>query len=73
MSSLEPEDRRAVAVDHVVDDRMQHGARTVLEQLGVTLEPLAHLLQLARLAVAHGDDVVVAQEDEDLAELDDLR
>ncbi len=65
-------DRGRVVVHHPVDDRVQHRARPVLQQLGVLLELATHAAQLAGLAVAHGDDVVVAEEDQDLAELDDL-
>ena len=68
----EPLDRGRVVVDDAVDDRVQHGPGAVPQQVGLLLERAPHAVQLARLAVADGDDVVVAEEDQDLAELDDL-
>jgi hypothetical protein len=44
----------------------------VAQPLRVGLERLAHRAELAGLPMAHGDDVVVTEEDEQLAELDHL-
>ena len=65
-------DRGRVVVDDPVDDRVQHRAGPVLAAARGSPRAAAHAAQLARLAVAHGDDVVVAEEDQDLAELDHL-
>ena len=51
---------------------MQDRSGAALEQIRVALEMLAHVLQSAGLSVAHGEEEVVAQEDEDLAELHHL-
>ena len=55
---LEPVDGGLVVVDDPVDDRVEHRAGPVLEQLGVALELLAHAVQRAGLAVADGDHEV---------------
>ena len=60
-----------VAVDDVVDDRVEDGARSFLQQVGALLQALADRGQVG-LAVAHRDHEVGGDEDRDLAELDHL-
>ena len=61
-----------VGVDDVVGDGVQHDRRALGEVLGVGLELVPDAAQPGVLAVADGDDEVAAQEDHELARLDDL-
>ena len=70
---LEPGDDRRVAVDDVVDDRVHDRQRAPPEQIRARLESPPHGPELGRVAVAHGDDELRADEDRDLAEHDRLR
>ena len=70
---LEAGDDRLIAVDDVVDDRVRDRHRAPPEQVRARLEPPPHRPQLRRIAVAHGDDELRADEDRDLAEHDRLR
>src|ERR671922_2482062 len=65
-------ERRAVVVHHAVHDGVKHRARPVLQQLGVGLERLPDGLERAGLSVPHGEDVLMAEEDQDLADLENL-
>ena len=69
---LEAVDRGLVVVHHLVDDRVHHGPGAGLEQLRVALEALAHVVQVAGLAVADRDHEVLSREHEDLPQLHDL-
>ncbi len=51
---------------------MQHCAGAEQQPLGVALQLLTHLYQLAGLAVPHCHHEVGVDEEQDLAELDDL-
>ena len=71
MSSSRPVDRGLVVVDHPVEDRVQHRAGPALEVLGLVLELLAH--GAAASSASPWRTVMmkpVAEEDEDLADLD---
>ena len=70
---LEAGDDRLIAVDDVVDDRVRDRHRAPPQQIRARLEPPTHRPQLRRVAVAHGDDELRADEDLDLAEHDRLR
>ena len=61
-----------VVVHDPVHDRVEDGLGPPPQQVGVALQPPPHLAQVRRLAVAHGDDEVRADEDVRLAELDRL-
>ena len=69
---LEAVDGQDVVVHHAVEDRVQHGAGSAAQPRLVVLEVLAHLLERAALAVANGDHEVVAEEHQQLAEIDHL-
>ena len=69
---VEAADHRLVVVDDAVDDRVQDRHRPVGEQLGLLLESLADLGQRRSLPVAHRHDVLGADEQLDLGELDGL-
>ena len=62
-------DHGLVVVDHLVDDRVQRRAGAAAEQVRPLLEPEADVVQRG-LAVAHGEDEAVADEQQDLAEED---
>jgi hypothetical protein len=52
----------------VIDHGVEDGAGSAAQQLLVSLDPLAHVLQRTRLAVAHGDDEVAPDEQHDVPE-----
>ncbi len=60
-----------VAVDDVVDDRVEHHPGAVLQEVGPLLDASPDLAQLP-LAVAHRDDEGRVDEEQQLAELDHL-
>ena len=57
----------------MVDDRVHDRHRAPPEEIRALLEPPPHRPQLWRVAVAHGDDELRADEDRDLPEHDRLR
>ena len=67
---LDPRHDRLVVVDDLVRDRPDGGGRPFAQELGLGLQALARLVQLARRAVADDDHVAGAREDVHLAELD---
>ena len=67
---LQALDHRLVVVDDLVEHRPEDRRRAELRYLRMLLEALARAAQVARLAMAHDDDIAVADEDVDLAELD---
>ena len=69
---LEAGDRRAVVVHDAVDDRVKHGAGAAAQQVGPLLDLEPDGMEVGGLAVADRDDEPLADEDQDLAELDDL-
>ena len=60
-------DHRHVAVDHRIDQRVEHEARAVLQQLRLAFGTAAHAEEALLAAVAHRQHVVGADEDVDLA------
>ena len=72
MSLVEAGDDGHVVVDDPVDDRVQRGAGTAAQEIGTRLHAQTHVVQ-RRFTVPHGDDEALADEEEDLAELDDSR
>ena len=56
----------------MVGDGVQHAGRAAVQQLGLVLEPLAHLGERAVPAVPYGHHEVGADEHHDLAGGDDL-
>ena len=69
---LESIDGGLVVVDDPVQDRVKGRAGSVLQALGVGVELLPDPRERAGLPVTDGDDEVLAQEDEHLAQLDHL-
>ena len=61
-----------IAVDDMIDDGMQYGARPVDEATWVRFEPAAALGEWRRRTVAHVHDEAVADEHLDLTELGHL-
>ena len=61
-----------VVVDDPVDDGVQHGRGPALQDLRVAPPPARYVLEAGGLAVAHGHDEALAEEDQDLTELHDL-
>ena len=61
-----------VVVHDAVHDRVQDGLGAPAQELGIGLQTLTHGAYVGRLAVAHGHDEVLADEDVDLPELDPL-
>jgi len=61
-----------VVVDHVVGDGVHHRIRTQSHLFWVGLHPLAHFGESAVLTVSDRDDERCADEDRDLARLDNL-
>lgn len=61
-----------VGVDDAVGDRVHHGGGTGLQMIGSRFESRADACQVGVVAVADGDDEIVAREDHDLAGLDDV-
>ncbi len=70
MSFSRPATTGSVAVDHRVENRVEHGLGTEREQLGIVFEPLSDHGEIRRLGVPDGDDEVLADEHVQLAELD---
>jgi hypothetical protein len=68
---IEAVDDRPVVVDDAVDDRMQCGSLAQAQEVGTLLQLQAHVVQLG-LSVANRDEEAVADEEEDLAEVDRL-
>ena len=68
--ALEPLDDGRVVVDDRVEDRPQHGRGPALQELRILLEAQARVVEVARDALADGDDEARPDEDRDLAELD---
>src|SRR5262249_34046262 len=62
-------DNRFVAVDDAIDDGIQHGARPAIEYVRLRLQLPANTVEV-ELTVANGDDEVIADEEEHLAEAD---
>ena len=60
-----------VAVDHMVEDRVEGHAGAMAEQIGTALDPLSDSPETT-LAVADGDDEPRVDEDHQLADLDHL-
>ena len=69
---LEPQHDRLVLVDHLVDDRVEHGLRAERQQFRGLLHPRAHVRQVGRLRVPHRHHEVLADEHVQLAELHHL-
>ncbi len=63
-------DDRLVVVDDPVHDRVQDRARSPPQQLGAALDVEADVVEFARRAVADRHDEAVADEEQDLAEVD---
>src|SRR4051794_10283383 len=59
-------------VDDEVGDGVQDGGGAQAQQLALVLQPAPQLGQAAVVAVPHGDHIVLAEEDHDLAGVDDL-
>lgn len=60
-----------VAIDDMVDDRVEDRPRASFEQVGTPLDAVAHRSELG-VAVADGDDEVGGDEDRHLADFDHL-
>ena len=71
LAHLAVDDR--VVVDDGVHHGVQHRHRAMAEALRCGLEPLAHPGQRVALAVSHGDDEAVTDEEHDLTGLDVAR
>jgi hypothetical protein len=69
MSWSRPAITGCVVVDDPVDDRVERRNRPVSKEVGAAFQAQAHVMQ-RRIAVPHGDDEPLADEDEDLTELD---
>src|SRR3954453_17712546 len=69
---LEALHRRLVVVDDAVDDRVEHRAGPAAQEVGPPLDRLADRVQIARVAVANGDDERRVDEEHDLAAADHL-
>src|SRR4051812_14440140 len=61
-----------IIVNDLVADRVQHSARTALQQDVAGLEPLADVGQRTALAVPHRYNEILTQEESYLAGLDKL-
>jgi hypothetical protein len=63
-------DDRSVVVDDPVEHGVEHGVRTLAEQVAIALHAASHLGQVRGLGVADSDHEVVAEEQVHLADLD---
>src|SRR6476620_11798849 len=67
---FEVSDDRAVAPDHLVQDRPEHRVSAQCKQFGVLFEARARAVQLARDTLSNRNDETRSDEDADLAEID---
>jgi hypothetical protein len=65
-------DHRRVVVDDLVEDRPERRRRPCTQQLRALLQAQPGSVEVARRALAHGDQEAPPEEDRDLAELDDV-
>ena len=64
--ALEPVQYCRVVVDHPVEDRQEHGTRSVAELLGLVFQRFADGDQFGGLAMANRDDESLIDEEKDL-------
>ncbi len=69
MSFSRPDDHRGVAVDDLVEDRVEDGLRPEAQQVGVALHAPPHAGEVRGLGVPQGDHEVRPHEDVQLPEL----